>query len=127
MAFVKNRGGIYEYWIDARGSGVKKRPPERNLHSGFYISLPYDIEPGVRSFIGRPYNFKGPIARALHFRWHDQNGIYCDQLILAAHRLIGKPVCNEGDEDKATPWTAALMIMAYIRGLTGAPPAVWPI
>ena len=120
QALVLNYGYHDEYWIDARGDGIKERPPERPLHGGRYLLLPWDIEPGVRQLIGRPYNFRGPIARALHFRWYDPAGLYCDQTILAGSRLSGEQVCHEGDEDKVDPITSERLFVANIfgRGLT---------
>lgn len=126
MAFVKNRGAIDEYWIDARGDGgVRIRPPEFGFHACRYLVLPFDIEAGVRSFIGRPYNYRGVIAQALHLRgWNDPDGLYCDQLVAAGARVSGHQFCDEGREDKLSPIAAWDMLCAYVRGLTGVSPTV---
>lgn len=104
-------------WLDARGSGVKERPPEENLYKSEVVELPYDIEPGMRRLVGLGYNFKGVIAQFLHFRWSGHGAMFCDQALYAASRLVGHPVIVTGREDKSSPIACADVFKAYVRGL----------
>lgn len=104
-------------WLDARGSGVRVRPPETGLHAHEIVELPFDIAPAFRTLVGRGYNFRGVIAQWLRFRWRSANRLFCDQAILAACRLAGHAVCEDGREDKVNPQGCCDMLRAYLRGL----------
>lgn len=106
-------------WLDSRGSGVRERPPEKNLYRFKVVELPFDIEPAMQTLRGRGYNFKGILAQFFHFRWRGGKAVFCDQAILMACRLVNHQTCDEDFEDKATPMVCMQLIKSHLRGLDG--------
>lgn len=106
-------------WLDARGGGVKERAPEKNLLEYEIVTLPFDIENEMRSFIGKKYNFQGIVAQWLRFKWRSRDTMFCNESILAACRRKGRQIVDEGREDKMTPIGTCDSLKAYLRGLNG--------